>query len=150
MLPMRDMNRFHGKGQNSTNSPDDLGNYDGYVAMLVISIVFLLLGVFGNIAVVVYNVCLNRDKTSSSWLVTHFPVADLFVCFTVYTTKMVKFFIFRSQTIPFKATKQLYNIEIYNIIEYIYIILNYTILSTILKLRLLIRFLILLYFTRLL
>ena len=105
----RNMKGFHCKDQNSTNSADDLGKYDGHVAILVISIVFLILGVFGNIAVVVYNVCLNRDKTASSWFVTHLAVADLFVCITVYATKMVRFFIFRSQRMcPYKATKHLY------------------------------------------
>ena len=102
----RNMKGFHCKDQNSTNSADDLGKYDGHVAILVISIVFLILGVFGNIAVVVYNVCLNRDKTASSWFVTYLAVADLFVCITVYTMKMVRFF--SQRMCPFKATKHLY------------------------------------------
>ena len=87
------MKGFHCKGQNSTNLADDFRKYDGHVTMLVISIVSLLLGIFGNIAVVVYNVCLNRDKTASSWFVTHLALADLSVCLTVYTTNMVWFFL---------------------------------------------------------
>ena len=61
MLTIRNMNGFDCKEQNSTNPTYDLGNNDGRVTMLVFSIISLLLGLFGNIAVVAYNICLNRD-----------------------------------------------------------------------------------------
>jgi hypothetical protein len=48
--------------------------------------------VLGNIAVIIYNIFLNQEKSPSSRLVTHLALADLLVCLTVYPTKIVQFF----------------------------------------------------------
>ena len=66
---------------------------------VVFSFIFLLLGVVGNIAVIIYNICLNHNKTVSSWLVTHLAVADFFACLTIYILKTVKLFLDEDEVI---------------------------------------------------
>ncbi|CAB3984650.1 5-hydroxytryptamine receptor 7-like [Paramuricea clavata] len=65
---------------------------DDPVILMVFHSIFLFLGVLGNIAVIIYNIFLNQEKTPSSRLVTHLALADLLVCLTFYATKIVQFF----------------------------------------------------------
>ena len=65
---------------------------DHRVIIVVFNFIFLFVGVLGNIAVIIYNIFLNHDKTPSSWLVTHLALADLLVCLILYPTKIVWFF----------------------------------------------------------
>jgi hypothetical protein len=58
--------------------------------VVVLSFIFLFVGALGNIAVIIYNIFLNHDKTPSSWLVTHLALADLLVCLILYPTKLVQ------------------------------------------------------------
>ena len=58
--------------------------------IVVLSFIFLFVGFLGNIAVIIYNIFLNHDKTPSSWLVTHLALADLLVCLILYPTKLVQ------------------------------------------------------------
>ena len=62
------------------------------VILVVLSFIFLFIGVLGNIAVIIYNIFLNHDKTPSSCLVTHLAFADLLVCLIVYPQKIVSLF----------------------------------------------------------
>ena len=55
--------------------------------------IFMIVGILGNIAVIIYNIYLNQDKTPSSWLVTNLAFADLLVCLTLYPTKIAWFFL---------------------------------------------------------
>ena len=71
----------------STNSSEEL-----QPLLLTYRMIVLFLGVFGNIAVIIYNIFLNHDKTWSSWLVTHLAFADLLVCLVIYPTKIFKGF----------------------------------------------------------
>ena len=59
---------------------------------VVLGFIFVVLGTLGNSAVIIYNIFLNRDKTPSSWLVTHLAFADLLVCLTVHLMIILKFF----------------------------------------------------------
>jgi hypothetical protein len=67
------------------------GDYDR-VILMVFHFIFLFLGVLGNIAVIIYNIFLNQEKTPSSRLVTHLALADLLVCLTFYPKIIVRFF----------------------------------------------------------
>ena len=62
------------------------------VILVAVSFIFLFVGVLGNIAVIIYNIFLNHDKTPSSWLVTHLAFADLLVCLIIYPKRMFRFF----------------------------------------------------------
>jgi hypothetical protein len=76
---------------NSTSSPRD---YDvERVIVVVLSFIFLFVGVLGNIAVIIYNIFLNHDKTPSSCLVTHLAFADLLVCLILHPKRIVSFFL---------------------------------------------------------
>ena len=77
---------------NSTSWPREDDNNDEDVIFVALSFIFLFIGVFGNIAVIIYNIFLNHDKTPSSWLVTHLAFADLLVCLIIYPKKMFRFF----------------------------------------------------------
>ena len=78
---------------NSTNST---GYHDGVssfqLTLTVLHFIFLFLGLLGNIAVIFYNIFLNRDKTPSSCLIINLAFADLLVCLTFYPVKIFNFF----------------------------------------------------------
>ncbi|CAB4008632.1 thioredoxin domain-containing 2-like [Paramuricea clavata] len=68
-------------------------DYDRRHILVVFHFIFLYLGVLGNIAVIIYNIFLNRDKTPRLInLTTHLALADLLVCLAFYPTKIVLFF----------------------------------------------------------
>ncbi|XP_028398850.1 alpha-1D adrenergic receptor-like [Dendronephthya gigantea] len=77
--------------RNSTDYPED--NEEFYLIFLVFNILFLIIGILGNMAVIIYNIYLNQDKTSSSWLVANLAIADLLVCLTLYPMKILAFFL---------------------------------------------------------
>ena len=64
---------------------------------MILSFLFLLLGVLGNAAVIIYNIYLNYEKTLSSWLVTNLATADLLVCLTIYPKTISRYFLFQEQ-----------------------------------------------------
>ena len=80
---------------NSTNSAYWPREDDGVerVIFITLSFIFLFVGVLGNIAVIIYNIFLNHDKTPSSWLVTHLAFADLLVCLIIYPPEIVLSFL---------------------------------------------------------
>ncbi|XP_028398847.1 alpha-1A adrenergic receptor-like [Dendronephthya gigantea] len=76
------------------NSTDDAGDDEEFLPIfLVLNILFLIIGILGNMAVIIYNIYLNQDKTSSSWLVTNLAIADLLVCLSLYPRKIAEFFL---------------------------------------------------------
>ena len=79
---------------NSTNSTPWRREDDDVKRVILVTLyfIFLFVGVLGNIAVIIYNIFLNHDKTPSSWLVTHLAFADLLVCLIIYPKKIVWFF----------------------------------------------------------
>ena len=61
--------------------------------LMIFGFIFFFVGVFGNAAVVIYNVCLNHERTLSSWLITNLALADLLVCLTIYPKAIVRYFL---------------------------------------------------------
>ena len=64
---------------------------------MILSCFFLLLGVLGNAAIIIYNICLNYEKTLSSWLATNLATADLLVCLTIYPKTISRYFLFQEK-----------------------------------------------------
>ena len=60
--------------------------------LVILSFIFLFVGVFGNAAVIIYNVRLNHDRTLSSWMITNLAIADLLVCLTIYPMTVFLYF----------------------------------------------------------
>jgi hypothetical protein len=71
---------------NSTNTTIQLSTVPSEV--LLFSVVFkfiaMIVGILGNITVIVYTIVLNKEKTSTSYLVGNLALADLLVCLTYY------------------------------------------------------------------
>ncbi|XP_028415903.1 octopamine receptor beta-1R-like [Dendronephthya gigantea] len=61
--------------------------------LMILSFIFLFVGVLGNAAVILYNICLNNERTLSSWLVTNLAIADLLVCLTIYPKTISRYFL---------------------------------------------------------
>ena len=83
---------MHYNWMNSTSFYPRERDHDHHVILVVLSFIYLFVGVLGNIAVIIYNIFLNHDKTPSSWLVTHLAFADLLVCLILYPERIVRFF----------------------------------------------------------
>ncbi|XP_028415926.1 alpha-1A adrenergic receptor-like [Dendronephthya gigantea] len=62
------------------------------LTLMILSFIFLFVGVLGNAAVIFYNICLNNDRTLSSWLITNLAIADLLVCLTIYPKTISRYF----------------------------------------------------------
>ena len=67
------------------------------VALITLSCIFLFVGVFGNLAVIIYNIYLNHGRTISSWLITNLAVANLLVCLTLYSRKIARNFLYEEK-----------------------------------------------------
>ena len=71
---------------NSTNTTIQLSTFPSEV--LLSSVVFksiaMIVGILGNITVIVYTIVLNKEKTATSYLVGNLALADLLVCLTFY------------------------------------------------------------------
>ena len=56
--------------------------------VLMCSIVFkfiaMVIGVLGNVTVMIYTIFFNKEKTATSYLVGNLAFADLLVCLTFY------------------------------------------------------------------
>ena len=63
--------------------------------ILVPSIVFkfiaMIIGVLGNITVIIYTIFLSEEKTATSYLVGNLALADLLVCLTFYPIWIIEF-----------------------------------------------------------
>ncbi|XP_028419002.1 alpha-1A adrenergic receptor-like, partial [Dendronephthya gigantea] len=82
----------------STPSYDEDGRDHEYfrsicLILMILSFIFLFVGVLGNTAVIFYNICLNNERTLSSWLVTNLAIADLLVCLTIYPKTIIRYFL---------------------------------------------------------
>ena len=64
-----------------------------YLILMILSFLFLIVGVFGNAAVIIYNVCLILERTLSSWLITNLALADLLMCVTIYPKAILRYFL---------------------------------------------------------
>ena len=52
---------------------------------------FLIVGILGNVCVIIYNVFLNHSKTPSSYLVVNLAINDFFACCIIYPIWMTTF-----------------------------------------------------------
>ena len=63
--------------------------------VLLFSVVFkfivMIIGVLGNVTVMIYTIFLNKEKTATSYLVGNLALADLLVCLTLYPIWIVEF-----------------------------------------------------------
>ena len=51
----------------------------------------MIIGVLGNVTVMIYTIFLNKEKTATSYLVGNLALADLLVCLTLYPIWIVEF-----------------------------------------------------------
>lgn len=61
------------------------------LTLITFKCVLFLLGVLGNVAVLIYHAFVNRNRTPSSYFVANLACADLLVCLTVYPIWVVHF-----------------------------------------------------------
>ena len=63
--------------------------------VLLTSVVFkfiaMIIGVSGNVTVIIYTIFVNKEKTATSYLVGNLALADLLVCLTFYPMWIVEF-----------------------------------------------------------
>ena len=63
--------------------------------ILIPSVVFkfiaMIIGVLGNITVIIYTIFLSKEKTATSYLVGNLALADLLVCLTFYPIWIIEF-----------------------------------------------------------
>ena len=63
--------------------------------VLLCSVVFkfiaMIIGVFGNVTVIIHTIFLTREKTATSYLVGNLALADLLVCLTFYPIWIIEF-----------------------------------------------------------
>ena len=51
----------------------------------------MIIGVLGNITVIIYTIVLSKEKTATSYLVGNLALADILVCLTFYPIWIIKF-----------------------------------------------------------
>ena len=63
--------------------------------ILLCSVVFkfiaMIIGVLGNVTVIIHNIFFNKEKTATSYLVGNLALADLLVCLTLYPVWIIEF-----------------------------------------------------------
>jgi hypothetical protein len=63
--------------------------------LLLFSVVFkciaMVIGVFGNVTVIIYAIFVSKEKTATSYLVGNLAVADLLVCLTFHPIWIIEF-----------------------------------------------------------
>ena len=75
--------------------PNDSTNFSVPNEVLVPSVVFkliaMIVGVLGNITVIIYTIFWSKGKTATSYLVGNLALADLLVCLTFYPIWVIEF-----------------------------------------------------------
>ena len=61
------------------------------LASVVFKFIAMIISVIGNMAVIMYNIFLNKKKTATSYLVGNLALADLLVCLTFYPIWIIDF-----------------------------------------------------------
>ena len=62
-----------------------------FLASVVFKFIAMVIGVVGNVTVIIYTIFLNKKKTTSSYLVRNLALADLLVCWTFYPIWIIEF-----------------------------------------------------------
>ncbi len=58
---------------------------------LIFKFIAMIIGVLGNVTVIIYSILWSKEKTATSYLVGHLAVADLLVCLTFYPIWIIEF-----------------------------------------------------------
>jgi hypothetical protein len=58
---------------------------------IVFKFIAMIIGVLGNITVIIYTIFLSKEKTATSYLVGNLALADLLVCLTFYPIWIIEF-----------------------------------------------------------
>ena len=61
------------------------------ISSVVFKIIAMIIGVLGNITVIIYTIFTSTEKTVTSYLVGNLALADLLVCLTFYPIWMIEF-----------------------------------------------------------
>ena len=61
------------------------------IASVVFKFIAMIIGVFGNVTVIMYTIFLKKEKTVTSYLVGNLALADLLVCLTFYPIWIIEF-----------------------------------------------------------
>ena len=59
--------------------------------LVVFKFIAMIIGVLGNVTVMIYTIFLNKEKTGKSYWVGNLGLADLLVCLTLYPIWIVEF-----------------------------------------------------------
>ena len=62
-----------------------------FLGLVVFKFIAMIIGVLGNVTVIIYTIFLNKKKTVASYLVGNLALADLLVCLTFYPICIVEF-----------------------------------------------------------
>ena len=71
---------------NSTAVPSEI-----LLPSVVFKFIAMIIGVLGNITVIIYTIFLSNEKTATSYLVGNLALADLLVCLTFYPIWIIEF-----------------------------------------------------------
>ena len=58
---------------------------------IIFKFIAMIIGVLGNIAVIIHTIFMSKEKTATSYLVGNLALADLLVCLTFYPIWSIKF-----------------------------------------------------------
>ena len=61
------------------------------LASVVFKFIAVIIGVFGNVTVIMYTIFINKKKTATSYLAGNLALADLLVCLTFYPIWIIEF-----------------------------------------------------------
>ena len=61
------------------------------ISSVVFKFIAMMIGVLGNITVIIYTTFTSKEKTAASYLVGNLALADLLVCLTFYPTWIIEF-----------------------------------------------------------
>ena len=61
------------------------------LASVVFKFIAMIIGVFGNVTVIMYSIFLKKEKTATSYLVGNLALVDLLVCLTFYPIWITEF-----------------------------------------------------------
>ena len=58
---------------------------------VVFKLIAMIIGVLGNVTVIIHTIFSNKEKTATSYLVGNLALADLLMCLTFYPTWIIEF-----------------------------------------------------------
>ena len=61
------------------------------LASVVFKFIAMIIGVLGNVTVIIYTIFISKEKTATSYLVGNLALADLLVCLTLYPAWIIEF-----------------------------------------------------------